>query len=61
MVHVFRFTAIVVILIAAVLASLAVVGVLTSSELWNNLAKVAQLAGVVLVACAAVLAVSHKK
>lgn len=61
MVNLFRFVAIVVVLIVAILASLAVAGVLTSDQLWNNVSKVAQLAGIVLVAFGAVLLISNKK
>ena len=61
MVNLFRFVAIVFVLVFAMLASLAVAGVLTSDQLWTNVSKVAQLAGIALVSMGAVMLISNKK
>lgn len=61
MINLFRFVTIITVLVVAVLASLAVGGVLTSEQLWSNVSKIAQLAGIVLVAFGAVLLISNKK
>ena len=55
-----RFTGISFVLIAATMLVLAIGGVLSSSELWHNLAKVAELVGTLLVACALVMFLAKK-
>jgi hypothetical protein len=56
-----RFTGICVVLIAGTLGILAVGGALSSSELWHNLVKVAELAGVIFVSLAAILLIVKDK
>ena len=55
-----RFTVITVVVIAAGLGVLAVGGALSSSELWKNLTKVLELAGIMIAASGIILFVSKK-
>jgi hypothetical protein len=55
-----RFTGIVIVLIVASMLILAVAGVLSSSELWKNLVKVAELTAILVVASAAVMLLAKK-
>ena len=58
--NLFRFTGIIVVLVAAIFLVLAVAGVLSSSELWKNLTKVAELAGILAVCSALVMLLAKK-
>ncbi len=55
-----RFTGILVVLLAASLLVLAVGGVLSSTQLWHNLTKVVELAGILFAACALVMVFTKK-
>lgn len=55
-----RFTGIIVVLILATLGILAVAGVLSSTEFWHNVAKVAELSGIIFVACGLVMVLAKK-
>jgi hypothetical protein len=56
-----RFTCITLLLAAATLLTLAVGGVLSSDELWNNMAKVAELIGILFVTAGGILLLSKTK
>lgn len=56
-----RFTGITFVIIVAVLLALAVGGVLSSDELWHNIAKVAELVGILLVASGLVMVLTKNQ
>ncbi len=59
--NVIRFTGIVIILVVATLSVLAVGGVLSSTQLWHNVVKVATLGGILLVTAGGILLLSKSK
>ena len=58
--NVFRFVGIALVLIFSALLMLAVGGVLSSTELWHNMAKVAELAGIIIAGSVLILLISKK-
>jgi hypothetical protein len=55
-----RFIGITLVLAVATLLTLAVGGALSSEELWDNLVKILQLAGILLVGSALIMLISKK-
>jgi uncharacterized membrane protein len=56
-----RFTVVVLIVFVAILLTLAVAGVMSSKELWNNMATIAKLVAIFFGASALIMLVANKK